>query len=160
MGVKNANEEMAGLEGLNSKTTALVNVAEFAKSGISAKTATKDSTSSIALTKYGTKVLKYKAKTTKATPAIFSEIYYPEGWSCYIDGKLTPTFRANYILRGVVVPAGSHTIEWRFEPASFQTASIYGTIGSVGLFAACLLIFGLAIKNSLVVESEELVKES
>lgn len=158
--VKNANEEMSGLEGLNSKTTALVNVSEFVKSGISAKTARKDSTASIALTKYETKVLKYKAKTNKATPAIFSEIYYPEGWSCYIDGKLTPTFRANYILRGVVVPAGSHTIEWRFEPASFQTASIYGTIGSLGLFAACLLIFGLAIKNSLLVESEKLVKES
>lgn len=159
--VKNANEEMSGLYGLNSKTTALVNVTEFANSGIAAKTGTVDSTAKITLAKYQTKVLKYKSKSAKAAPAIFSEIYYPEGWNCYIDGKLTPTFRANYILRGVMVPAGSHAIEWRFEPASFQTASTYGTIGSVGLFAACILIFGLAMKEALVDKSkEESIKES
>jgi hypothetical protein len=159
--VKNANAEMSGLAGLNSKTTALVNIAEFAKSGITAKKAIADSTAKITLAKYQTKVLKYKSKSAKAAPAIFSEIYYPEGWNCYIDGKLTPTFRANYILRGVMVPAGSHAIEWRFEPASFQTASTYGTIGSLGLFAACILIFGLALKGSLLDKSEEaLIKES
>jgi hypothetical protein len=159
--VKNANDEMSGLAGLNSKTTALVNIAEFAKSAVTAKKAIADSTAIITLAKYHTKVLKYKSKSAKSAPAIFSEIYYPEGWNCYIDGNLTPPFRANYILRGVVVPAGSHTIEWRFEPASFQTASTYGTIGSLGLFAACILIFGMAYKDVLVDKrKEESIKES
>jgi hypothetical protein len=158
--VKNANEEMSGLSELNSKTTALVNISEFAKAGISIKKASKDSTAQIELTKYQTKVLKYAAQTTKARPAIFSEIYYAAGWNCYIDGKLTPTFRANYILRGVMVPSGKHQIEWRFEPASFETASVYGTIGSLGLFAACLLIFGLALKDALTQEEAELVEKA
>lgn len=149
LNVKNANEEMSGLSELNSKTTALVNISEFANAGISIKKASKDSTAQIKLTKYQTKVLKYAAQTTKARPAIFSEIYYAAGWNCYIDGKLTPTFRANYILRGVMVPAGKHQIEWRFEPASFETASTYGTIGSLGLLSACLLIFGLSLKQAI-----------
>lgn len=159
LSVKNANEEMSGLAKINSKTTALVNVTEFATAGIQSKASTKDSTAQIKLTNYQTKVLKYRAQTTKACPAIFSEIYYPEGWSCYIDGKLTPTFRANYILRGVVVPAGKHQIEWRFEPASFETASVYGTIGSLGLFAASLLIFGMSLKAALTQEEAELVEK-
>jgi hypothetical protein len=159
--VKNANEEMSGLSELNSKTSALVNLSEFAKSGVQARKVQKDSTAYITLSKYATKVLKYQSKLAKSAPAIFSEIYYPEGWNCYIDGKLTPTFRANYILRGVMVPAGNHDIEWRFEPASFEKASMFGTLGSFSLLAGCLLIFGLALKDSLVYKSkEELIKES
>lgn len=156
--VKSANEEMKAIYGLNSKTTAVVNVAEFAKSGIAAKKGMKDSTALIKLTSYQTKVLKYSTKSAKPLPAIFSEIYYPKGWNCYIDGKLTPTFRANYILRGVMVPAGNHKVEWRFEPTSIETAGIFGTFGSFSLLGACLLIFGLAFKNAMPAESDQNIK--
>ena len=144
---KNANEEMSAIYGLNSKTTAVVNTNEFSESGISAFKGSQDSTSSIRMTNYGTKVLKYTSTSSQELPAIFSEIYYPKGWNCYIDGKLTPSFRANYILRGVMVPAGKHTIEWRFEPTSFKTASILGAIGSFSLIAGCAFIFGMAFRN-------------
>jgi hypothetical protein len=143
---KNANEEMSSIYGLNSKTTAVVNTNEFSETGISSFKGSQDSTSSIRLTNYGTKVLKYTSTSSQVLPAIFSEIYYPKGWNCYIDGKLTPSFRANYILRGVMVPAGKHTIEWRFEPKSFETASVLGAIGSFSLLAGCALIFGMALK--------------
>jgi hypothetical protein len=145
--VKNSNEEMNAINGLNSKTTAVVNTNEFSETGISSFKGSQDSTSSIRMTNYGTKVLKYTSTSSQAHPAIFSEIYYPKGWNCYIDGKLTPSFRANYILRGVMVPSGKHNIEWRFEPKSFETASILGAIGSFSLLAGCALIFGMAFRN-------------
>ena len=52
---------------------------------------------------------------------MFSEIYYDKGWNVYLDGKLTPYFRANYVLRAMVIPAGTKKIEWKFEPAVYYT---------------------------------------
>jgi uncharacterized membrane protein YfhO len=82
---------------------------------------------------------------------VFSEIWYPEGWNCYIDGKKTDkVFRANYILRGALIPAGKHKIDWKFEPQTYYTSNTYSMIGSIGLVLSCLLIFGMNLKNNLL----------
>ena len=49
-----------------------------------------------------------------------SEIYYPAGWVARVDGKETPIYPVNTILRGVMVPAGSHTVTLDFEPADLR----------------------------------------
>lgn len=53
---------------------------------------------------------------------VLSEIYYP-GWNAYVDGVATEILRTNYNLRGLLVKAGRHTIDVRFEPASFTTGA-------------------------------------
>ena len=76
--------------------------------------------------------------------AVFSEIYYENGWNAYIDGNLTPHQRVNYALRGLSIPKGNHTIEFKFEPKVIETGSkialassaLYGILLVLGIFFA------------------------
>ncbi|TDA88066.1 hypothetical protein E0702_16785, partial [Halomonas marinisediminis] len=60
--------------------------------------------------------LKYESETNIEQLVVFSDMYYKEGWNAYIDGKLSPYFRVNYVLRAMVVPSGKHEIIFKFEP--------------------------------------------
>jgi hypothetical protein len=141
--VKSANEEMLSLSKNDLKKTAIIHQ-EFKNVNSATKT---DSNAQIKLTKYGLREMTYKSTNSVAAAAIFSEIYYPEGWNCYIDGKNVDNFRANYVLRGVVIPAGSHTISWKFEPKSFEKSSTWSLIGSILTLIIFVGVFSLEIKN-------------
>ncbi len=65
--------------------------------------------------------MRYVSNSATDGFAVFSEVYYHPGWNAYIDGQLVPHVRVNYVLRGMNVPAGEHTIEFKFEPASYST---------------------------------------
>lgn len=93
---------------------------------------------SIILTLYSPNELKYRSVTSRERIAVFSEIFYPAGWSAYIDGQPAEIFRANYILRALRVPAGDHEIEFRYRPASFVKGARYSRISS-GLLILLLL---------------------
>src|SRR5574343_110876 len=155
--VNSSNDEMLGLGKLNTKETAIVNVKDK-------KVALKDnyvldSTSSIKLTKYSPNELTYSVKSKTELPAIFSEIYYPEGWNCYADGKQIEPFRADYLLRGVVIPAGTKAVVWKFEPKSFYTASKIALIGSLLLLLSVAFILGKALMTSLKEEKVEVLEK-
>jgi len=137
--VSSSNDEMNALEGIDSKNEAVFNVKDFSNIMLRQRYIS-DSTAIIKLVNYGTNVLKYSTSSTVELPAIFSEIYYPAGWNCYIDGKQIETFRANYILRGAIIPAGKHTIEWKFEPESYLKGSSYASIFSI---LTVLFFFGV-----------------
>ena len=62
------------------------------------------------------KHITYKYNAISPQLLIFSEIYYPKGWSVFIDDKKSEYFDVNYILRGMVVPEGKHKIDFYFEP--------------------------------------------
>ena len=122
---------MLALDSLKTKE-----VAVYAKSLIKQKEIKfpqeKDSTATIALLNYDVTTLTYQSKTAKEQFAVFSEIYYKDGWNAYVDGKLTPHFRVNYVLRGMIVPDGKHTIEFKFEPKVIQQGKII-SLSSYGL---------------------------
>ncbi|XLS27554.1 YfhO family protein [Flavobacteriaceae bacterium M23B6Z8] len=90
-----------------------------------------DSTAIITLESYQPNKLVYRSKNENEGLAVFSEVYYPKGWKTYIDGKETTHFRANYLLRAMLIPSGEHTVEFRFEPAVVKTGSRITLAGSI-----------------------------
>ncbi|NUY79309.1 YfhO family protein [Flavobacterium sp. MAH-1] len=126
--VTSADAEMKALDKLDSKNVAVVNAKEFGKQ-LSAKTFAKDSTASIQVVKYEPNHLKYKTDNANAGLAVFSEMYYPYGWNAYVDGKKAEILRADYVLRALSLPAGKHTVEFKFEPQVVRTGGNI-TLGS------------------------------
>ena len=135
-----ADNEMQLLSKFDSKKTAIVNkidFPEFAKK----ITSVNDTLASIRLVKYKSNDLVYESKTNSERIAVFSETYYKNGWNAYINGKLTPHFRANYVLRALKIPAGNNKIEFKFEPQVVKTGSIIALISF--LIMMVLLIGGI-----------------
>lgn len=137
--VDNADMEIEALTGFNPATTAIIDK-RFKKDLDGFKPAG-DSTDIIELTGYQPNKLDYKYSATNAGLVVFSEIYYAKGWNAYIDGKLSHHFRANYVLRAMIVPAGQHQIEFRFEPKVFFVGEKISFAGSLLLI---LLVVGYA----------------
>ena len=77
-------------------------------------------TDEIVLTEYTPNRLTYSTSISQDRIAVFSEIYYPEGWHLYIDDKEQTIGRVNYVLRATVVPAGEHTIRMEFVPDALR----------------------------------------
>lgn len=126
--VNDAKEEMAALDNLNTRDLAVANksFSTVLKSGFTA-----DPTATIQLQKNENDVVTYTSKAPSEQLAVFSEVYYDKGWNAYIDGKQTPYAKVNYVLRGMMVPAGEHTIVFKFEPKSHATGWTITSICSV-----------------------------
>ena len=129
--VKSANEEIKALDSLNTKTTVVINEKSLTTSVSYSKEL--DSLANINLVKYSLNALTYDSNSTKDEFAVFSEIYYKNGWNAYIDGELKPHLNVNYVLRGLEIPAGKHSVEFRFEPKVIQTGSTISLLSYVFL---------------------------
>lgn len=142
--VDNADQEINAMDHFNPADTAIIDK-KFA-SLLSGYQGGRDSLDEITLTKYQPNHLWYKYKATGKSLAVFSEIYYPKGWNAYVDGTLTPHFRANYVLRAMVLPAGQHELEFRFEPAVYKVGEKISLASSILLWvlvagAGCYELF-------------------
>lgn len=148
----NADEEIAKLGTINPATQAIISQEFLAGTPVgnaaTTGTALRDTTASIQLTTYTPNRLIYKSSSTLPQTALFSEVYYSPGWKATIDGEEAPVFRANWILRGLQIPAGDHEIVFTFEPESFYKGAAYSRIAS-GLLIALLLggLIVIFIKN-------------
>ncbi len=136
--VNSPDEEMKALDSLDSKNEVIVNQKEF---GVQLKNNTfvKDTLSTIKLTSYKPNHLKYVSNNSNPGLAVFSEMYYADGWNATIDGKATSHFRANYAIRAMEIPSGNHIIEFKFEPQVVKTGS---TIALISFIIMILLFFG------------------
>lgn len=95
-------------------------------------------------TSYQPNKLTYTSISDEQQFAVFSEIYYPDGWKAFIDGKEVPIHRVNYLLRGIEIPAGEHDLEMRFEVPKYETSNNVALAGSVLL---ALLLIGAFVKD-------------
>lgn len=146
------DEEIDALAEVDLSKTAVINETEA--SSIKALNFTaKDSASTIRLTNYDSDFMTYAVDAKKDELAVFSEIYYPRGWKITIDGQPARMLRANYTLRALPIPAGAHTVEFRFEPTSIKVTDTIAYISLlIMLLAAGWIVFN-TIKGKKTEES-------
>lgn len=154
--VENADMEMVELGGLTDARSRAITQKKNAAylEGMQNTAAAGDN---IRLTSYHPEKLIYESKTGAERFAVFSEIYYPpsKGWNVYIDGKKQDAgfIKVNYLLRGMRVPAGTHKIEFVFEPRSHAIGETVALIASLLILG----IFGFAVYKAIkdpVIEEE------
>ena len=139
--VNSADEEMKALDNLKTKEEATYQKDKFVKGKNVPFQTGKDSTSTIELISYKPNHLKYVSNNSKNGFGVFSEMYYEKGWKATIDGKEAKIYNVNYVLRGLEIPAGKHTIEFKFEPQVVKTGSTIALISTLLM----LLTIGLGI---------------
>lgn len=138
--VNTPDDELNALTKFNPKDTAIVDkrFADALKTFVPGR----DSAATIRLTSYQPNKLNYEYRSSKNELCVFSEIYYPKGWNAYLDGKPADHFRVNFILRAMVLPAGDHKVEFRFEPEVYAVGEKISLASSVLLI---LLVIGVAV---------------
>lgn len=127
-----ADAELALMKALNPRDSAVVGQSFMGQ--LSGLPATLDHTgSSVQLTSYHGDKLTYSVDAAREGVVVFSEVYYrgQEDWQAFIDGKPAPHFRADYVLRAMRVPAGKHTVEFRFDPPLAKTGDTIDLICNV-----------------------------
>src|SRR5690606_6873795 len=150
--VGNANEEILALDSLDLKKAAVFNRSKFRD--LEGGEFNTDSTTSIILTQYSPNHLIYSSENTHPGLAVFSEMYYPDGWNVYIDGQLKEHFRVDYVLRGLEVPAGKHKIEFKFQPEIIPYGAKITMASSMILLVIFIVGLGYSIRNSRNRKSE------
>ncbi|MDX9946342.1 MAG: hypothetical protein RBS38_03180 [Bacteroidales bacterium] len=137
----NANEELAALKIINPAREAVIDT-RFSENIKSTQYAVSEG-DKIELVSYQPNELEYTYTAEGERLAVFSDIYYPEGWLCFIDGKESDHFRANYVLRAMVLPGGSHQVRFVFEPSTYINGNRVSVASSIilillaaGYFAA------------------------
>jgi len=136
--VTSANEAIRALDTIRPEREAVLNTSEFGE--VTPREAEVDSTAGITLTSYRANELVYQSRNSREGLAVFSEMYYPHGWQAYVDGNPAPHFRVNYALRGMVLPAGTHEVVFRFEPEVIRQGSRISLVSS--LLLGLLLVGG------------------
>ena len=132
--VKGADAECAALMEVNLANTAVVDTDAFGSYADGFKPAGEGA--QVHLTTYKPDILEYECDSPDGGTIVFSEIYYPFGWKVTVDGAPAEHFRANYTLRAMNVPAGSHRIRFEFCPDSVRKGDILS-------LACIILMFGL-----------------
>ncbi|MEY3056882.1 MAG: hypothetical protein RLZZ614_1427 [Bacteroidota bacterium] len=137
-------EVMQRLDNFNPKDTAIIEQKDKIESLNNLES---DENASIALVNNKNDEINYTSSSTKKQFAVFSEIYYNLGWKAYIDNVETPIVKTNYVLRGLVVPAGNHAIRFEFKPTTIKNSIIASTFASILLWLGIVTMIVMAYRN-------------
>jgi len=137
-------EVMQRLDNFNPKDTAIIEQKDKIESLNNLES---DENASIALVNNKNDEINYTSSSTKKQFAVFSEIYYNLGWKAYIDNVETPIVKTNYVLRGLVVPAGNHAIRFEFKPTTIKNSIIASTFASILLWLGIVAMIVMAYRN-------------
>ncbi|MDX6181753.1 YfhO family protein [Flavobacterium sp. Fl-77] len=140
--VNKPDDVMKALNTIDTKKVAVFNVREHEGKFRSARLKKQwDTTGTVKVIEYKPNYIKYESSNGKDGLAVFSEMYYKNGWNAYVDGKLTDHFPVDYVLRAMEVPGGKHTIEFKFEPQVIKIGSTIALVSSIGMLL--LLVGGI-----------------
>ena len=140
-----ADEELDAIAAIEPSATAVVDRRFMDEA--TAESLGADSSATIELTHWQANKLVYRADTPSQALAIFSEIYYPKGWSATIDGRQAPLIRADYILRALTIPAGEHEIVMSFAAPHFALLKGITAAGSAVILIGTVLSLALHIRR-------------
>ena len=143
--VNSADKEMAFLDNFDASRQAVADT-KFQKT--LGKAVPKQAGDTITLTAYAPNKLNYKSLSAKGGLAVFSEIFFPWGWTATIDGKEVPIGRVNYVLRALQVPAGDHQIVFTFDPQEVHQTETIATAAIIAIFVALLLAVGVSLMRN------------
>ncbi|MGC4020561.1 MAG: YfhO family protein [Cyclobacteriaceae bacterium] len=138
-------EELKKIEEVNSKEIAVVDESKFKAPDVKF-----DSASQIKLVEFTPPYLKYESQSSVDGLAVFSEIYYPKGWHATIDGTEAEILRADYVLRALKIPAGKHTIEFKFEPKPYVIGNKITFASSWAVLLLVLGCLGFTLKSEVL----------
>ena len=141
---KGPAEVMKRLDSFNPKDTAII---EETDKIASLNNLEYDENASIALVNNKNDEINYTSSSSKKQLAVFSEIYYDLGWKAYIDNEETPIVKTNYVLRGLVVPAGNHAIRFEFKPTTIKNSIVASTFASILLWLCIATMIVMAYRN-------------
>ena len=136
-----ADEEIALLGGINPKEEAVIR-ADLQLPSLPEADVMSQASDHIDIVSYAPNALEYKYSARTDRLAVFSEIYYPEGWYATVDGEPVALYRADWTLRAAVLPAGEHTVKMRFDPPSYRIGAAVSRATSIPLIL--ITLFSLA----------------
>ena len=144
--VENADGEIAALNDFDPGSEAIIDMRY--QDMVEGFKYQEDSTAYINLISYDPNELTYDFNSVLSDQlTVFSDIFYDKGWNLYIDGKLSPHFRVNYVLRGAVIPKGHHKLDFKFEPRSYYTGNKITLASSAILILLALGAIGMEIRK-------------
>lgn len=139
---RTAAEELAALGEVNLADEAVVN-----EEATLPQLAFDREGAAISLAEYRPNYLRYEYEAATTAFAVFSEIFYDKGWTMYVDGEPSEALRCDYVLRGAVLPAGKHSVEWRFKAPNWGFVEAVSLVASLAIIALIITILAITIKR-------------
>lgn len=113
-----------------------------------------DGSSRARVTTYRPRLIEIETERSVDGFLVLSEIYYPPGWAAEIDGEAIPIYKTNYVLRGVRVPAGSHTVRFTFDPASYTIGQPVSYAANIVMWLGIIVMVAVSVRRRRRITTE------